>query len=162
MRIGTLTASAIASLLALVACATPPGKAGAAGAKPLPDTTRCMAAKDLAEWEPLDARTILLFISSSRRAYLAVLAAPLDSLEFADDIEVVDGDLDGFICPGDVHGLYVLDCDCEATSIVSMEYLTEKQTIALLGQSPFARSPGTGNDIGLANVRESSEAHRSL
>jgi len=135
MRIRTLLSSVIATSLVLVACTSSPQKTHT-DAQERPSASRCMPVQDLAEWQPLDERSLLLFVPGSRRSRLIVLATPIDGLPLAGDIEMIDGDLDGFICPSGVDGIYVRDCACASTSIVSIEYLTETKTAELLGDAP--------------------------
>jgi hypothetical protein len=93
--------------------------------------------EELAEWEPLDERSLLLSAPETPRAHLITLATPIEDLRSAGDIEVIDGDLDGFICPNGVDAIIVEDCSCASTSIASIEYLSEKQTAELLGEAPI-------------------------
>jgi hypothetical protein len=135
-RTRTLLSSMIATLFVLVACTSSPQKTDIE-AEQRPSASRCVPVQDLAEWEPLGERSILLFVPGSGRSRVLVLAMPIEGLPLAGDIEMVDGDLDGFICPGGIDGIYVRDCGCASRNIVSIENLTEQQTAELLGQSPL-------------------------
>jgi hypothetical protein len=134
MRTRTLLSSIVTTSLVLGACASSPQNTHIE-AKQRASASRCVPVQDLAEWEPLDERSILLFVPDSRRSRLLVLAMPVEGLSLAGDIEIIDGDLDGFICPGAVDVIYVPDCGCASASIASIEPLTETQTAELLGES---------------------------
>jgi hypothetical protein len=120
----------------LTACASPFHGAEVAR-RETAATDSCIRAEALAEWEPLDDQSLLVFEPRGRRAHLIRLAAPVEGLMLAHDIMAVDGDLDGLICPQGVDGIYVEECGCASSDIVSIEYLSEKRTAELTGNAPI-------------------------
>jgi hypothetical protein len=103
---------------------------------PMTRASACIRVEDLAEWEPIDNRTILLSVPGNRRGYLITLATPIEDLRLADAIDVIDSDLNGFICADGVDEVFAAECSCASASIASIEYLTEKRTAELLGEGP--------------------------
>lgn len=96
----------------------------------------CIRVADLAEWQPLSEGSILLSAPGERRGYLITLATPIEDLPGANDLEIIDGDLDGFICAGGIDQVYAAECFCASASIAAIEYLSEKRTAELLGEEP--------------------------
>jgi len=96
----------------------------------------CIRVQSLSEWEPLDDRSLLLSPPGSPRSHLITLATPINGLRHAGEIDVIDGDLDGFICPNGVDGILVEECLCASANIASIEYLSEKRTAELRQEPP--------------------------
>jgi hypothetical protein len=102
-----------------------------------PDCTgACIRVEDLAEWEPLDNRSILLSVPGQPRGHLITLVAPIEDLRIANDLEVIDGDLNGFICADGVDQVFAAECSCSSASIASIKFLSEKRTAELLREGP--------------------------
>ncbi|HKZ74882.1 MAG TPA: DUF6491 family protein [Steroidobacteraceae bacterium] len=93
----------------------------------------CIRVESLAEWEPLDDRTLLLRAPDAIRGHLLGLGRPISSLSMSDEIDVVDGDLDRLICPCGHDEILVEELPGSAAPIASIEYLSEKRTAELLG-----------------------------
>ena len=103
---------------------------------PITSTGACISVEDLAEWEPLDNRSILFSVPGNPRGHLITLATPIEDLRLASELDVIDGDLDGFICAGGVDRVFAAECSCASARIASIEYLSEKRTAELLGEAP--------------------------
>jgi hypothetical protein len=120
-----------AAVLALSACSSSPQRAEVATHHT--DTPRrCIDVEDLSEWQPLDDRSILLSAPGNPRSHLITLAAPINDLLLAGDIEIVDGDLNGMICADGVDAIFVEECACSSAKISSIDHLSEKRTAELL------------------------------
>lgn len=104
---------------------------------PIMSTDACIRVKDLAEWEPLNDRSILLSGPGNPRGHLITLATPIEDLHLASDLDFIDGDLDGFICAGGVDQVFAAECSCASASIASIEYLSERRTAELMGEEPI-------------------------
>lgn len=85
----------------------------------------------LANWEPLDNRTVLVWTTHSLRASLVKLARPLDGLTSADIISLVDRDGDGTISACGRDAVTIGDDESDAVRIVSIRLLSERRTVAL-------------------------------
>lgn len=85
----------------------------------------------LANWEPLDDRTVLIWTKHSSRASLVKLARPLDGLTSADIISLVDRDGDGTISACGRDALTIGYDESDAVRIVSIRLLSERRTVAL-------------------------------
>lgn len=103
---------------------------------PITSTDSCIRVEDLAEWEPVNDRSILLSTPGNPRGHLITLATPIEDLQLANDLDVIDGDLDGFICAGGVDRVFAAECSCASASIASIEYLSKKRTAELIGEDP--------------------------
>jgi hypothetical protein len=123
-----------AAVFALSACSSSPHSAAVATHHP-DSLGRCIRVEDLSEWQPLDDRSILLSAPGNPRSHLLTLAAPIDDLVLAGDIEIVDGDLNGLICADGVDEIFVEECSCSSAKISSIDYLSEKRTAELLAGS---------------------------
>jgi Family of unknown function (DUF6491) len=103
---------------------------------------RALRVEGLANWEPIDDQTVLIWTGSSIRAYLVRLARPLDHLMVAPIIALLDGDRDRTISPCGDDAVTVDDGeDTEVSPIVSIERLSEKRTAQL---DPAAQRPAPG------------------
>jgi hypothetical protein len=80
----------------------------------------------------VDDAQLLLWAPGERRTHLLTLASPIVGLLFAEEVDIVDGDLDGWIC---AHGrdrvLLPEDLPGGSASIAAIEYLSEKRTAEL-------------------------------
>jgi hypothetical protein len=85
----------------------------------------------LANWEPLDDRTVLIWTKHSSRASLVKLARPLDGLSSADIISLVDRDGDGAISACGRDAVTIGYDESDAVRIVSIRLLSERRTAAL-------------------------------
>ena len=85
----------------------------------------------LANWEPLDDRTVLIWTEHSSRASLVKLARPLDGLTSAEVISLVDRDGDGTISPCGHDAVTIGYGESDAVRIVSIRLLSERRTAAL-------------------------------
>ncbi|MGH8297577.1 MAG: DUF6491 family protein [Steroidobacteraceae bacterium] len=85
----------------------------------------------LANWEPLDDRTVLIWTKHSSRASLVKLARPLDGLRSADIISLIDRDGDGTISACGRDAVTIGYDESRAVRIVSIRLLSEKRTVAL-------------------------------
>ncbi|GEM_PF-4521667 len=93
-----------------------------------------LRAGTLANWEPVDDQTVLIWTKHASRAHLVKLAEPLLGLTAADVITLLDGDDDEAISPCGHDGLRLGDASEEAASavrIVSIELLSQKRTAQL-------------------------------
>lgn len=87
--------------------------------------------ESLANWEPLDDRTILVWTKHSARASLVRLSRPLDGLTSAPVITLVDGDGDRTISACGRDGLTLSYDESERARIVSITRLSARLTAAL-------------------------------
>lgn len=85
----------------------------------------------LANWEPLDDLTVLIWTKHSSRARLVKLARPLDGLTSADIISLVDRDGDGTISACGRDAVTIGYDESDAVRIVSIRLLSERRTTAL-------------------------------
>ncbi|HEX5460958.1 MAG TPA: DUF6491 family protein [Steroidobacteraceae bacterium] len=85
----------------------------------------------LANWEPLDDRTVLIWTEHSSRASLVKLGRPLDGLTSADIISLVDRDGDGKISACGRDAMTIGYDESDAVQIVSIRLLSERRTVAL-------------------------------
>lgn len=111
---------------AAAATSTPPCEAHAA-------RTQVLSADSLDNWEPLDDRTVLIWIKHSTRANLVRLARPIDSLVNAPVIYLVDGDHDGSISACGPDGIAIgggADVG-QTVRIISIELLSGRETAEL-------------------------------
>ncbi len=90
-----------------------------------------LLARRLANWEPLDDRTVLIWTKHSSRASLVKLARPLDGLTSADIISLVDRDGDGTISACGRDAVTIGYGESDAVRIVSIRLLSERGTVAL-------------------------------
>lgn len=89
--------------------------------------------ENLANWEPLDDQTVLIWMKHSARARLVRLSKPLDGLTSAPIIILVAGD-GGRTVSACGHDALTLSYDeREKARIVSIERLSERLTAALDG-----------------------------
>ena len=92
----------------------------------------CIPVEQLADWEPLDESTLLLWTHGATRAHLLRLGRPLEELLLADDVDLADADSDRLICPCGRDG--VVDfISGRSARIIAIEYLSEQRTAELLG-----------------------------
>jgi len=85
----------------------------------------------LANWQPLDDRTMLIWTKHSSRASLVKLARPIDGLTSADIISLIDRDEDGTISACGRDAVTIGSEVTEAVRIVSIRLLSERRTVAL-------------------------------
>lgn len=97
-----------------------------------------LPAASLSNWEPVDERSVLIWIKHSDRASLVRLARPLAGLTSAAIITLVDGDGDLMISPCGHDALAVGYGAGEEAPIVSITPLSRRQTTAL---DPGDREP---------------------
>lgn len=125
-------------LMALVALlASSHGVAAAAG------TSACeirairsqevLVGASLANWEPVNDRTALVWTGHDTRAHLVRLDRPLYGLTAAPIIDLVDGDDDRCISPCGHDGIKIGDGQGDGTvaRIVSIEFLSYRRTLEL-------------------------------
>ena len=60
----------------------------------------------------------------------------IEDLRLASELDVIDGDLDGFICAEGVDSVFAAERLCLSASIASIEYLSAMRTAELLGEVP--------------------------
>lgn len=85
----------------------------------------------LQSWEPVDARTVLVWTPNTRRAHLLHLDRRLRGLPDAAVITLIDGDHDGKITACGHDGILVSKRRGGRAYIRSMEYLSQKRTVEL-------------------------------
>ena len=85
----------------------------------------------LESWEPVDARTVLVWTPNTRRAHLLHLDRQLRGLTHAPVIMIIDGDHDGTITACGHDGILISKKRGGRAYIRSMEYLSEKRTVEL-------------------------------
>lgn len=85
----------------------------------------------LESWEPVDARTVLVWTPNSTRAHLLHLDRRLRGLSRAPVIVLVDGDHDGSITACGRDGILVSSQRGGRAYIRSIEYLSKKRTVEL-------------------------------
>ncbi len=133
------------ALVGLLALATAPYAASAASPSCERHAARehqVLRVERLANWEPIDDQTVLIWTGTSTRAYLVRLARPLDHLSDAPVIALLDGDQDRTISScGDDAVTVEDDEDTEVSPIVSIERLSEKRTAQL---DPGTQAPAPG------------------
>ena len=93
----------------------------------------CIDVETLSDWQPVDDQQLLLWAPGDRRSHLLTLASPIVGLLFAEELDVVDGDLDGLICAHGGDEILVEDRPGGSASIAAIEYLSEKRTAELRG-----------------------------
>ena len=86
---------------------------------------------ELASWEPVDARTLLVWAPSARRAHLLRLDRDLIGLSGAPVVTLVDGDHDGAITACGRDGILIYSGRGGRAFIRSIQYLSEKRTVEL-------------------------------
>jgi hypothetical protein len=120
----------VALAATLGACASPiPNSAGETSADD------CIHVEALSDWQPLDEYHLLLWAPGDGRAHLLMLASPIAALPFTDELDVVDGDLDGLICDVGRDEIFVATGPGGSAPIASIEYLTEERTAELRAAS---------------------------
>jgi len=125
----------VAAAAAVSACASSAGKPAVAVHR-AGTTGVCIDVKTLSRWEPVDDQQLLLWAPGERRVHLLTLASPIVGLQFAEEVDVVDGDLDGFICAHGGDRVLPVDDFAGSASIAAIEYLSEKRTAELCGSGP--------------------------
>ena len=98
----------------------------------VPDNSDCVHVATLAEWQPLDDHTLLLLAPGDERGHLLHVTPAIPGLQSANEVDIVDGNLDDLICPYGDDAILVEECDCGAAVISSIEYLSEQRTAELL------------------------------
>jgi len=96
-----------------------------------------MIAAQMVNWEPVDARSVLIWMGRSRQAHLVHLAKPLPGIREAPIITLLDGDGDGTISPcgkdivvlGEEDGR--VSDGAPRAAIVSVQLLSTKRTAQL-------------------------------
>ncbi len=133
----SLWPGAPALAVSLMACATPASSPPALvqTSAPQPRTTtdmECVHVRMLAEWQPVDDHTLLLLAPGETRGHLLRITPEIPGLQAANEVDIVDGDLDDLICPHGEDAIVVEECDCGTAVISSIEYLSEQRTAELL------------------------------
>ena len=90
-----------------------------------------LRAENLANWEPVDDQTVLVWMRNSARARLVRLSRPLQGLTSAAIITFVDGDDDRTISACGRDALTLSYDESEKARIVSIQRLSERLTAAL-------------------------------
>lgn len=90
-----------------------------------------LRAESLANWEPLNDQTVLIWTRHSAQASLVRLAAPLDGLTSAPIIVLVAGNGDRMISPCGRDALMLGDDRSQAVRIVAIRLLSARLTAAL-------------------------------
>jgi hypothetical protein len=90
-----------------------------------------LAVADLESWEPVDARTLLVWAPSATRAHLLHLDRRLPALSHEPILTLVDGDHDGAITACGHDGILISGGHGGRAYIRSIEYLSEKRTVEL-------------------------------
>lgn len=90
-----------------------------------------LRAESLANWEPVDDQTVLIWMKHSDRARLVRLSKPLEGLASAPIIMLVDGDGDRTISACGRDAITLSYDEREKARIVSIERLSERLTAAL-------------------------------
>jgi len=126
-------ACAIAVAAALSACASAAAKPQAA-VRGAASRAVCIDVETLSDWQPVDDQQLLLWAPGDRRSHLLTLASPIVGMLFAEELDVVDGDLDGLICAHGEDEILVEDRPGGSASIAAIEYLSEKRTAELRGE----------------------------
>ena len=85
----------------------------------------------LANWEPVDDHTLLIWESTDRRAHLVQLDHPIPGLGTAAVIVLIAGDHDRTISACGHDGVMVEGAGGGAARIVSIRYLSARQTAEL-------------------------------
>lgn len=93
----------------------------------------CIPVEQLAEWEPLDERSMLVWAQGETRAYLVQIGRPMEELYLVDDIDLADVDSDRLICPCGHDGVVDM-ASGRSARITSIEYLSEQRTAEMLGE----------------------------
>lgn len=93
----------------------------------------------LANWEPLDDRTLLIWSSDEMRAHLVQLDHPIPGLSAADVIVLIAGNHGRTISACGHDGILVQGVGGGVARIVSMRYLSARRTAQLdrSGTAPF-------------------------
>lgn len=96
-------------------------------------THQTLVADSLDNWEPVNDRTVLIWLRHSTRAHLVKLDRPLDGLPEAAVVVLVDGDHDLSISACGKDGLAIGDGPGigQIARIVSIRLLSEKRTAEL-------------------------------
>lgn len=130
------------ALIALLVLAAAPYAASAASPSCERHAARehkALRVERLANWEPIDDRTVLIWTGTSTRAFRVRLARPLAHLTDAPIIALLDGDGDRTISACGDDAVTVEDGeDTEVAPIVAIERLSEKRTAQL---DPGAQRP---------------------
>jgi hypothetical protein len=90
-----------------------------------------LAVAQLESWEPVDARTLLVWAPSATRAHLLHLSRPVHALAHAPTLTLVDGDRDGVITACGHDGILASGGRSGRALIRSIEYLSQKRTVEL-------------------------------
>lgn len=126
----TLRLAALAVLLA----ATPHAAAAASSCEArAAGTHQALLGGSLDNWEPVNDRTVLIWVRHSARARLVRLDRPLEGLATATVVVLVDGDHDGSISACGSDGMAIGDGPRigKVARIVSIRLLSEKRTAEL-------------------------------
>jgi hypothetical protein len=93
----------------------------------------CIEVTMLSEWEPVDDQQLLLWGPGQRRVHLLTLASPIIGLRFAEEVDLVDADRDGFICAHGGDRVLPIDGFPGSASIAAIQYLSEERSTELRG-----------------------------
>ena len=96
-------------------------------------THQVLRARSMANWEPLDNRTVVIWTQDSARAHLVRLDRALAGLADAPVIYLVDADRDGRISACGRDGIVIRDGRdvTQVARIVSIELLSARRTAEL-------------------------------
>jgi hypothetical protein len=83
----------------------------------------CIPSKIMAEWQPLDDSSILVWSRDGTHAYLLVVEEPIAGLAAAENIFIYDADLDGLICAGGHDRIATEESARDGASIASIELI---------------------------------------
>jgi hypothetical protein len=87
----------------------------------------------LAEWEPLDEVTVVVWTEGDALSYLLIVGKPIAGLPLSENLYIFDGDRDGLICPYGKDGLGVDDRFESSARIIGIESLCGEYAASLQG-----------------------------
>lgn len=127
-------ASTLARCAGVVLALLPlPGVAYAGGCEQhAKDTGHYIPVEELGDWEPIDDRTLLIWIPDTPRAHLVHLSRPLPTLRDAEGLTVVEHGEDRIILPCGRDAVEIDDDPTTSTSIADIEPLSEAGAVELL------------------------------
>lgn len=101
----------------------------------------------MANWEPVDDRTLLIWDTYSIRAHLIRLRTRVPELADARILTLVDGDRDGLITACGHDAILLTDGPRRIAAIRSIRYLSAKRT-AELDRQPWDKPIEANADLG--------------
>lgn len=99
----------------------------------------CMQRAVLAEWEPLDDFTVVIWTEGDALSYMLFVAKPVNGLASSENLYIFDGDRDGLICPYGSDGLGVDERFESASRIIGIMSLSGEYAAGLRGPNGKAR-----------------------